>query len=69
MKLRGGIYHVFIKDWLKVFPRNQMYFVHYDTYKINRTSEIDNTLDFIGLGKKHCFTQMEDDHYCWPMEI
>ena len=50
VSVRGGIYSVYVEDWLKVFPREQMYFVHHETYANDRGADVDGILHFAGLG-------------------
>ena len=51
LTIRGGLYSIYIEDWLKIFHRDQLHFVHYESYVANRTEEIGKVIDFLGLGK------------------
>ena len=51
LTVRGGLYSLYTEDWLNVFPKEQLHFVHYETYAVNRTEELQKLVKFIGLGK------------------
>ena len=51
VSIRGGLYVHFVEEWLKIFPRKQLHFIHYESYIKNRTEELKKTVSFIGIGK------------------
>ena len=46
----GSVYHVFIEDWLKVFPREQFLFIKSEEYFRNRTAVILDIMKFLEMG-------------------
>ena len=50
MFIRASIYYVYVKDWLDVFPPNQVFVVHAETFFADRISVVRDVLRFIGLG-------------------
>lgn len=51
----GSIYHVFIKDWLDVFPREQFLFIRSEEYFNNRTAVIMEIVNFLEMSKSLYF--------------
>ena len=54
--IRGGLYIQYVEDWLQVFPREQLHFVHYESYVQNRSEELSHVVQFTGLGKYNCYS-------------
>ena len=42
---------MYVEDWLEVFPREQIYFVHFETLISNPEDVMDSLFAFIGLHK------------------
>ncbi|XP_067667277.1 carbohydrate sulfotransferase 15-like [Haliotis asinina] len=49
LDLRRGIYHVFLLDWMKVFPRNQIYVQTFEDYANNETKHLSEIFRFLKL--------------------
>ncbi|KAK2140175.1 hypothetical protein LSH36_1456g00002 [Paralvinella palmiformis] len=47
----GSLYYVFIKEWLRVFPKEQFLFMKSEDYFNNRTAAVVEILDFLKLNK------------------
>ncbi|XP_070182266.1 carbohydrate sulfotransferase 15-like [Littorina saxatilis] len=51
LRLQESIYFVFLKDWLRIVPRQQMHVIRFETYVSNMTSELKSVYSFLGLRK------------------
>lgn len=49
--IRAGMYYYALKDWLKVFPREQFYIQRAEDYYKNRSRTLPEIFQFLGLGK------------------
>jgi len=49
MFIRASLYYVYVKDWLAVFRRDQIYFVHAEEFFNQRSPIIKRILTFLGL--------------------
>jgi hypothetical protein len=49
--LRASMYSVFLKDWIKVFKRENVLVIKSEDYYANRTATLNEIYTFIGLGK------------------
>ena len=47
--LKLGLYSIFISDWFKVVPRNQMHFLTTKVWSSGRENELDKIFNFLGL--------------------
>ncbi|XP_067660770.1 carbohydrate sulfotransferase 15-like [Haliotis asinina] len=47
--LRRGIYHVFLLDWMKVFPRKQIYIQTFEDYMFDKTKHLVDIFKFLNL--------------------
>ncbi|XP_046556098.1 carbohydrate sulfotransferase 15-like [Haliotis rubra] len=47
--LRRGIYHVFLLDWMKLFPRKQIYVQTFEDYMFDKTKHLVDIFKFLGL--------------------
>ena len=47
--LKLGLYTIFISDWLKVVPRDQMHFLATQVWSSNRQNELNKIFNFLGL--------------------
>jgi hypothetical protein len=45
------MYDVFTEDWLKIFPRDQMYFSKLEEFSADRRSSLQKMFQFIAVGK------------------
>lgn len=45
-----GMYSVYVKDWLRIFPREQLHFLRLEDYSINRTESLSKVFDFLDIG-------------------
>ena len=50
VRLRIGMYSVFLKDWLAVFPANQVRIVRFEDYKKDMKGVLQTLYYFLGLG-------------------
>ena len=50
--LRPSLYSVYMRDFLDVFPREQIFVVKSEDYYQNRLTVIDKVTDFLDLGKQ-----------------
>lgn len=50
-RLHVGLYSVYLKDWFKVFPRNQFLVIRTEDYKINISSTLQRIYKHLGLSK------------------
>ncbi|XP_071950350.1 carbohydrate sulfotransferase 15-like isoform X2 [Antedon mediterranea] len=48
LRLNVGVYNIFVRDWIKCFPRHQMYFLRTDEWR-NCTSELPKIYHFLEL--------------------
>ncbi|KAL7640341.1 UNVERIFIED_CONTAM: hypothetical protein RMT77_008605 [Armadillidium vulgare] len=48
-RLHVGLYSVYLKDWFKVFPRNQFLVIRTEDYKINISSTLQRIYKHLGL--------------------
>ncbi|XP_046585351.1 carbohydrate sulfotransferase 15-like [Haliotis rubra] len=46
-----GIYHAFLEDWLKVFPRDQVHVIRFEDYVANTRGEMEKLFDFLSLSQ------------------
>lgn len=46
-----GAYHIYFKEWLKVFPRDQILVIKFEDYARNRSGIMAKITDFLELGK------------------
>ncbi|PVD31048.1 hypothetical protein C0Q70_10325 [Pomacea canaliculata] len=51
VRLRVGIYHVYLAEWLKVFPRDQILVIRLEDYAKNLKQTTRRVYDFLGLRK------------------
>ncbi|XP_048254126.1 carbohydrate sulfotransferase 15-like [Haliotis rufescens] len=49
LDLRRGIYHVFLMDWMKVFPSNQIHVQTFEDYTSNETKHLAEIFNFLNL--------------------
>ncbi|ELT93152.1 hypothetical protein CAPTEDRAFT_74042, partial [Capitella teleta] len=47
--LKAGLYYIYLKDWLEVFPRAQVHLVRFEDYIGDRDNVIDQLFTFLGL--------------------
>ncbi|KAL5015956.1 hypothetical protein ScPMuIL_005545 [Solemya velum] len=50
-RIHVGLYHIYLKEWLRVFPRDQFHIVKHEEYARNRDPVVKSILDFLDL---HC---------------
>ncbi|XP_064602186.1 carbohydrate sulfotransferase 15-like [Liolophura sinensis] len=50
VRLRVGMYSVFMKDWLRVFPREQFFIIRTEEYADNPRDVLQELYKFLGLG-------------------
>lgn len=53
IKLRASIYYLFIKDWLEVFPKEQVLISTLEDYRTSRLQVLDNLTEFLGIENFH----------------
>ena len=49
--LTMGLYSVYVEEWLRVFPRKQLYFLKFEEFIHNRQKYLQQIFRFLGLGK------------------
>lgn len=49
VELRVGLYYPYIRNWLEVLPRSQMYFIKFEEYAADRVSILRGVFDFLGV--------------------
>lgn len=49
-----GMYPVFMADWLRIFPRQQMHIIRYEDYAKDLEGEITKVFKFLDLGIDVC---------------
>ena len=47
--LYKGMYIIFIEDWLKVYPKEQVYILRLEDYTKNKLAELNNIFNFLGV--------------------
>lgn len=50
MHIRIGMYAVFLQDWLKVFPREQILAIKFEHYAQSRSDVMRDVMTFLGIG-------------------
>ncbi|KAL5019767.1 hypothetical protein ScPMuIL_002659 [Solemya velum] len=48
-RINAGLYHIYLKEWFKVFPRKQFHIVKFEDYSRNRTHVVKSILDFLDV--------------------
>ncbi len=51
MRLRVGMYSVFLRDWLNVYPRHQMKIVRTEDYAVDPVGVVAKLFKFLKLSK------------------
>ena len=69
MQLRIGIYYVFIKEWLKVFPRQNFKFIRLEDYKSNEAQVLTDTIRFLGLGESNSTRNLPDKNLSYTFRV
>ncbi|XP_013416168.1 carbohydrate sulfotransferase 15-like isoform X1 [Lingula anatina] len=49
VRLRVGLYHVYVNDYLRVFPRDQLLFLRLEDYHNNMNESLNRVYNFLGL--------------------
>ena len=47
-----GLYSVFVRDWLKVFPRDQLMFIRVEDWHYECSIILPTVFAFLGLGEE-----------------
>lgn len=59
--LTWGLYYIFLKDWLEVFPREQIHIIRTDDFAADTAGVLEGVADFIGLKlKKGSFQKLQN---------
>ena len=45
------MYALYLEDWFRIFPREQIHVVQLETYSENKADYINQIYEFLGLGK------------------
>jgi hypothetical protein len=48
-----GMYQPFLVDWMKVFPRDQVYVTRFEDYKNNELGVLQGIAEFLDIGGEH----------------
>ena len=51
VRLVEGMYPVFVADWLRVWPREQMFLMRYEDYGGHERERLTEVMAFLGLCK------------------
>ncbi|XP_025108548.1 carbohydrate sulfotransferase 15-like isoform X2 [Pomacea canaliculata] len=51
VRLVGGMYSIFLEDWLRIFPRSHIYVMRYEDYATDMLTEINKIYAFLHLAK------------------
>lgn len=51
VRLHVGMYYYFLKDWLSIFPRNQMFIFTTEEYSSQINITLNKVAQFLQLGK------------------
>ena len=49
--LRVSMYYVYLKEWLDLYPREQIHIIKAEEYYKDRTSTLAGVFKYLGLGK------------------
>jgi hypothetical protein len=49
--IASGAYAPFVEDWLRVFPKEQIYFVKFEDYEKDMATTVKNIVKFLKLRK------------------
>ena len=55
VRLVEGMYPVFMADWLRVWPREQLFLMRYEDYGGHERERIAEVIKFLGLCECTCF--------------
>ena len=50
-RLRIGMYHIFIEDWWRVYPKDQILILKFEDYKRNSKDSLNRVFKFLELRK------------------
>lgn len=50
-RLLEGMYPIFMVDWLRIFPREQMFIMRYEDYAIDVKGKMRQLFEFLDLGR------------------
>lgn len=50
MSVRVGLYHIYLSDWLKVFPEEQLLVIRFEDYMVNPVHWVNIIYQHIGIG-------------------
>ena len=53
VRLRVGLYPVFLEDWRKVYSPEQIFVTRLEDYTTNRSQVLSQIADFLDLGQQH----------------
>ena len=56
IRLSEGMYPIFLEDWFRVFPRDQILILMFEEYVKDIKGNILKVFDFLGLSKKFITT-------------
>jgi hypothetical protein len=51
MRLHIGMYSVFMREWLSVFPRSSFYLLRTEDYHDNMAQHLNAIFNFLGVGE------------------
>ncbi|XP_070195975.1 uncharacterized protein [Littorina saxatilis] len=49
VRIRVGMYHVMLQDWLRVFPRDQVHVINYETFCKDTKTELSKLIKFLKI--------------------
>ena len=52
LSLNVGLYHVFLRDWMAVFPQKNFHVLRLEDYSSNKIQELDKIMSFLGAGEQ-----------------
>ncbi|ELU13767.1 hypothetical protein CAPTEDRAFT_100918, partial [Capitella teleta] len=58
-----GLYAIYLKDWLKVFPRNQVFVLFLEDYRKRKTELLQEVSEFLGTGTNIRLQYFREDEH------
>ena len=51
LNMYGGMFHIFVRDWLKVFPREQIFIYRLEDYSAHMDEYLQKIYQHVGLSE------------------
>ncbi len=49
-RMQAGLYYIYLLDWLKIFPHNQLLVLRAEDYRWSTAEQLKSVFHFLGLG-------------------